>query len=63
MLIWKSNNKNLYLFAKNYVDGYGLLLYNVTVDVVRRLASISPEAGFTITFLAGARTSPAWELF
>lgn len=45
------------------VDGYGFLLYNITVDVVRRLASISPEAGFTITFLAGARTSPAWELF
>ncbi|WP_090480374.1 hypothetical protein [Pseudobutyrivibrio sp. JW11] len=49
--------------CKFYVDGYGILLYNVTVDVVRRLASISPEAGFTITFLAGARTSPAWELF
>lgn len=45
------------------VDGYLILLYKVTVDVVRRLVSISPETGFTITFLAGARTSPAWELF
>jgi len=45
------------------VDESIILLYNVMVDVVRRLVSISPETGFTITFLAGARTSPAWELF
>lgn len=38
-------------------------MYNIAVDVVRRLVSISPETGFTITFLVGARTSPAGSFF